>query len=380
MDKKTFYKHLVDRYVAKTLTDEELEVFVALVKQGELDEQLSRAMEEAEQNFDAEQDLPALPETRRLWPMIAIAAAIFFAAVLGVLFFYHQIGNKSTDFNYVSNDINPGGNGATLTLSNGKVILLSNENKGVRINSGALTYDDGSYVIQGVDGEVNSKAGLVEIKATTARGQTYMVVLQDGTKVWLNAASTLVFPSTFSASGKRVVSLEGEAYFEVFKDKSHPFIVKLEKHNQVPAHEINVLGTHFNVNAYKDESSIKTTLLEGSVRVATLSGNMEAILKPNQQSILSSSSQLYVKNVDASLSVDWKNGSFVFQGEKLGELMKRVGRWYDVEIVYKNSAIKDQKFTGEISKYDQVSELLRILQRTDRVKFEIEGRKIIVSN
>ncbi|MCD0487599.1 FecR family protein [Pedobacter sp. MC2016-14] len=378
MEQKAFYKQLVERYVAKLLSDEELEVFVELAKQGKLDQELSRAMDEAEQNFAVEELLTVPAVRRRLWPKIAIAAAVFLAVVFGILFFYNPV-EDTIDTRFANNEISSGTNGATLTLPNGKVIQLSDAQKGVKVAPGSLTYQDGSSVFNAENKNDIADAGTVAMKATTSRGQTYMILLQDGTKVWLNAASTLKFPSTFAASNQRTVVLEGEAYFEVFKNKSQPFVVTTEKSAATPKQEIIVLGTHFNVNAYKGESSIKTTLLEGSVKIAEESG-MEEILKPNQQAVLSGAGQLSVANVDAALAVDWKNGSFIFQGQKLSELMKRVERWYNVQVSYKNNEIKDLTFTGEISKYDKIEELLKILERTGRVKFEIEGSKIIVSN
>jgi len=381
MEDKAFYKQLVDRYVARLLTNEELEVFTELVNQGKLDNELAMAMEREEQ-LDARVTPPI---ERRLWPRLAgVAAAIALIGLAG--WFFYSSNNSGDDANpnkYAKTDIAPGQNGATLTLANGKVIKLNAAKNAVSVGVESLSYDDGSAVTL----NDASDLGNTEITAATGRAQTYAVTLPDGTKVWLNAATKLTFPTKFSTSGKRMVSLDGEAYFEVYKDKSHPFVVKSEGHNGIPQQEITVLGTHFNISAYSNDDQMKTALLEGSVKVdvsVPASGNATTgqtgvILKVNQQSVIAKSTKIAVENINAEEAVDWKNGSFVFERQKLSDIMKKVERWYDVSIRYNDNTLKNQTFTGEISRYDHVSELLKILERTEKVSFEIEGRNIVVS-
>jgi transmembrane sensor len=328
----------------------------------------------------------------RPWPRIISVAAAIALIVFGVWFFsasrHPELVSGSPNY---ANDIAPGKNTATLTLANGKTIELSDAKTGIVVGSD-LRYSDGTEVTRfspsGGDGEArggsdNSKNRL--ITATTPRGGTYQVILPDGSKVWLNAASSIIFPSTFSKLRTRKVELIGEAYFEVFKNKKQPFVVISKKM------ELTVLGTHFNVNAYEDENSTKATLLEGSVRVSRFSpsggdgrrpegeDNENRILKPNQQAYITNNSGITVKEVDVSSIVDWKNGEFAFSSETLEGLMRKVQRWYDVEVIYEDSNLAQIKFSGTISRFENVSKLLNVLQTTRKVQFRIEGKKIIVT-
>lgn len=201
---------------------------------------------------------------------------------------------------------------------------------------------------------------------STGRGETYQVQLPDGSKVWLNAMTSLKYPANFSTSKERRVRLDGEAYFEVSKDKQHPFIVSSD--NQ----EVKVLGTHFNISGYPDEASVKTTLLEGAVLV----NNRE--LKPGQQASLKEKI-ITITNTDVEEAVAWKAGMFMFTDLNLGELMKMVSRWYDVDVVYTSKEVINQQFSGSVSRFQKVSQLIQVLERTNLVKFKIEGRKITIS-
>src|SRR5215217_2951205 len=311
--------------------------------------------------------------TVRLWPKIAVAAAIAIV-ISGVYFFttYRDSGVGMDDAlaQYAKNDIVPGKNGATITLANGEVIELSDAKNGVVIGD-SLIYSDGSDVrslipseLQGADG----KGGQL-LTASTSRGQTYQVTLPDGTKVWLNAASNIKFPSKFSG-GERKILLDGEAYFEVAKDKAHPFIVKTR------LQEVQVLGTHFNVNSYADEIATKTTLVEGSVRVRSFNsavGATTAVLKPNQQ-LISNDSGSQVLSVDPEEFVSWKNAYFRFNGEQIESIMKKLERWYNIEVVYEGKATTET-FTGTMSRNKNISQVLVILEKTKGVHFKIEGRR-----
>ncbi|TKC08977.1 FecR family protein [Pedobacter frigoris] len=322
----------------------------------------------------------------KLWPRIAAVAAAVALIVLGVYFFNAPssiVNRNSTIVN--QNDIAPGKNGATITLANGKVIQLSDAKSGVVIGKNDLKYDDNTLVIQS-DSEGSGSLGTRDDKgvengkaqaltAATARGQTYQFTLPDGTKVWLNADSKLEFPSNFVNSKARFVKLSGEGYFEVAKDKAHPFIVTTDKQ------EVEVLGTHFNINAYKDESNIRTTLLEGSVRVdltGSVSDKSFRTLVPGQQSTLSDGGVIRIEQVDTEGAVAWKNGLFMFDAETLESIMMKVGRWYNVEVSYENEKVGKQVFSGSVSRFAKVSSVLSKLEKTGPVKFKIEGKKIIV--
>jgi ferric-dicitrate binding protein FerR (iron transport regulator) len=244
-----------------------------------------------------------------------------------------------------------------------------------------LKYSDGTSVGSRNEfgtGSRNSKGGgpdlrqddVIQLTASTAKGQTYQFTLPDGTKVWLNADSKLEFPSGFVNSKTRDVRLFGEGYFEVAKDKAHPFIVRTNKQ------EVEVLGTHFNINSYADEGNVKTTLLEGSVRVNG-QGRESVVLKPNQQAVVFASKQTEVNSVDVGDVVAWKNGKFVFVRENVRSIMNKIARWYDVQIIYEGD-VKGKALGGSVSRFKNVSEVLEMLSATKAVQFRIEGRKVIV--
>ena len=317
------------------------------------------------------------------WIWTAAAAIL---AVFGVWFFNSK--NHGTKKNLVSQyktkDIPPGHNGATLSLSNGKLIKLDGAKSGIIVSTTSFTYNDGTKVNGREHNDENLQNSTGELTATTARGQSYQIALPDGTKVWLNAATTLKFPSNFIRKKSREVEIDGEAYFEVFKNKIQPFVVTTKRSAQLPGQRITVLGTHFNINAYKDEHNIKTTLLEGSVRVSTNAipdsstgiTEMTSILKPNQQSVLTAE-HLNVKEVNPGSVVAWKNGEFRFDDETLGSIMRKISRWYNVEIVYRGID-PEKTYWGTISRFENVSKVLENLELTSTVNFKIEGRKIIV--
>ena len=290
-----------------------------------------------------------------IWPL-AMAASI--ALATGVLFYFgkpntHQIASHHT------RDIPPGGNHAKLTLANGKTIRLSDTKKAIVINANKFTYNDGSIVT-----ESNSTPGIQTV--STPRGGQYQVILPDGSKVWLNAATTLRFPQSFAGLADRQVELSGEAYFEVAKDKMHPFIVKTQ------LQRLQVIGTHFNISAYADENMIRSTLLEGSIRI-----NNATLLKPGEQAD-NTGSAIRVTPVDTDYAVAWKNGEFMFRKESLESILRKVARWYDVEVIYEDPEEAEKEFGGEISRFTDVSEVLNMLQLTGQVHFRIEGRRIMV--
>ena len=327
----------------------------------------------------------------KLWPRIAAAAVILLVAGAGLFFYtntFRHLDDRRDPLNY-TNDIAPGKNTATITLANGKTIQLSDAKTGIIIDAASLKYNDGSAVepsSRGIEGSLGHAVEMTSV--ATPRGGTYQITLPDGTKVWLNAASSLSFPSTFQGLGNRKVELSGEAYFEVAKDKTHPFIVQTDKQ------EVEVLGTHFNINSYADEPSIKTTLLEGSVRVVFASRHLDPspssrqsaatrnllnlTLKPNEQAILTGPTQLNVASVDGNDIIAWKEGKFKCKSETLESLMRKVARWYNVDVVYEDLEVKSETFSGTLSRFDNVSKLLKRIELTGEASFKIEGKKIIV--
>jgi transmembrane sensor len=307
---------------------------------------------------------------RKLWPRIAAVAAAVTAIALCIYFFNaSRLSLKNQDLmNYAENDIAPGKNGATITLADGKVIRLSGEKSGVNVGE-ALKYPDGSNVqssvdLQAADGKAQN------LIAATGRGQTYQVTLPDGTKVWLNADSKIEFPSKFNGVDRKVL-LSGEAYFAVVHNSKQPFRVESSASGG-SRQVVEDIGTEFNINAYADESSIRTTLVEGSASV-----NRTTLL-PNQQAALHGT-RLEVKQVDISQVIAWKEGLFAFETESLESIMHKVARWYDVDVQYDDIRVKKELFSGSVSRLSNVSALLSQLENTGPVKFKVTGRTVYVS-
>jgi ferric-dicitrate binding protein FerR (iron transport regulator) len=207
---------------------------------------------------------------------------------------------------------------------------------------------------------------------STARGETYRVRLPDSTAVWLNAASSLKFPVSFSGKKTRSVELSGEAYFEVFEDKAHPFVVRTDQQ------EVRVLGTHFNVSSYPDELYASTTLVEGAVNVSrpALPDAKTILLKPGQRSLLRSGN-LEVSNVDTQEAIAWKNGDFMFKNEHIESIMRKLSRWYDIEVSYEGD-MSDLIFIGVVSRSKNISAVLKIMESTGNIHFKIEGRRVTI--
>ncbi len=310
------------------------------------------------------------PKKYRLWPKIAVAASVALAVITGAHFYYQSkhAGHSSMSTNQIS--IIPGTNSATLTLSDGKKIRLG------EAADGQLANEAGVSISKAADGqliyEIKESINNTDLTNTlvTAKGETYRVRLPDGTEVWLNAASTLIYPASFASGKQRRVELRGEAYFEVAKDKVHPFVVATATQN------VEVLGTHFNINSYADEEVVKTTLLEGSVKVGSARTAKYYILKPGQQAI-NEADNFVVKPADIRNAVAWKNGEFRFSNENLESIMRKIARWYNVDVEYRGKVTKEG-FYGGITRSSNINDVLDILERTKTVHFKIEGRRLIV--
>ncbi len=263
-------------------------------------------------------------------------------------------------------DVAPAGNRAMLVLGDGTTIALDSAHNGELARQGntKVSRQNGEVVDKGGGKE----EGMVYNTLTTPRGGFYNLVLQDGTKVWLNAASSLRYPVSF-AGKERVVEVTGEAYFEVAHDPGKPFRVKAGE--QV----IEDIGTGFNVNAYPDEGAITTTLVEGAIRVKQ-EGN-GVVLKPGEQaSIAGGRKKLRVSEADVEAVMAWKNGMFRFNGAGIEEIMRQVARWYDVEVVYEGP-MAVRHYHGAASRNINASEMLKVLEQSD-IRFRIEGKKIIL--
>lgn len=270
----------------------------------------------------------------------------------------------------IHNDALPGKDGAILTLANGEKLILDSLGNGVVTTQGKTTVliRNGQLVY---DASVKESQVLYNTM-TTPKGRQYQLVLPDGTGVWLNAASSITYPIAF-VGNDRTVTITGEAYFEVAKDKSKPFHVKV---NDM---EVEVLGTHFNINSYAEESVIRTTLLEGSVKISeglTASVGRTVMLRPGQQAVNTGAGITVNSDANIDQIMAWKNGMFNFNKLSLQEVLRQLSRWYDVDIVYKGT-VTPKKFGGEIQRDLNLSEVLEGLQAIG-VHFKIEGKKLIV--
>ena len=272
--------------------------------------------------------------------------------------------------------IAPGGNKALLTLADGSKITLDDA------ASGELAKQSGTKVSKAANGQLvytveNSAShatatGLPEYNVIeTPKGGQYQVDLPDGTKVWLNAGSSLKYPTNFDGAVRKV-ELAGEAYFEVAKNAHKPFEV-ISNHQMV-----EVLGTHFNISSYTDETSVKTTLLEGSVKVSAIKANQSRLLKPGQQSDINyANNSISVQPVNTEEVVAWKNGYFLFTDEDLKSIMSKFARWYNVEVEYQGN-VDNLRFGGMVSRSKDLAQALKIIEQTGNVKTRIEGRRVII--
>lgn len=301
------------------------------------------------------------------------AAAILIMLGIGVYLFLNPSikTNSASTVAMQKKSIPPGGKKAVLTLHDGSQIILDNSQNGIVANQA------NTVITKTKDGQViynSSQSSSIDAKSvpynsiSTPRGGEYQLLLPDNTKVWLNAESTIKFPAVFCGK-ERKIELSGEAYFEVAHNQEMPFRVLVE------GTEIEVLGTHFNVNGYNDRNDVNTTLLEGSVKLKN--SKNEAMLRPGQSGISSATGGMKVKNVDVEDAVAWKNGYFVFQDEDIYSIMAKVARWYDVDVEFRGN-MKDKGFFGKVNRYDNINELLKNMELTREVQFKIEGRRVVV--
>jgi transmembrane sensor len=301
-----------------------------------------------------------------------IAAAILLALVgAGYLFCVKRTVGQQENV-VVAHDLAPGSNRAILTLGDGSKIDLDAAHNGIVAQQG------GAQLIKNRNEQLIYRQGsAVEVqynRLTTPRGGQFQLQLPDGSKVWLNAATTLRYPTRFTGD-ERTVELKGEAYFEISQDAKRPFRVKVLKGAaDTDLLEVEVLGTHFNIMDYEEEPAIRTTLLEGSVRVRK--GAHSVVIRPGQQASLSSGEELAVAAADMEEAVAWKDGMFMFRNAGIGEVMRQLARWYDVEVVYKDGVPKD-RYQGEMYRNVNASKILKVLEGSG-LHFTVEGKKIIL--
>ena len=304
--------------------------------------------------------------------MVSVAAAVVLLAIAGayLLFVRKAPGQIAPMAERYHNDVSPGRNAAVLTLAGGATVVLNDSAPRVigRQGNALVMNDSGRLIYQASAGGVQE---IVYNTLTTQKGNQYHLALPDGTTVWLNAASSITFPSVFTGK-QRKVTVSGEAYFEVAKNEQLPFVV--QQGNMA----VQVLGTSFDVNGYGDEASVKTTLLEGKVRVEE--GSASSLLSPGQQAVIKKGDEgsiVIVDDPDLETVMAWKNGSFAFRNAGIEAVMQQIERWYDVQVVYE--AKVRTHFVADIPRNVPLTQLLKILEETDQIHFRIEGKKVIVT-
>ncbi|MNK11833.1 fec operon regulator FecR [compost metagenome] len=313
----------------------------------------------------------------KLWLRIAAAIAAIIALAFLFTHLFYKNASESTigqGVKHTISDVAPGGNFATLKLADGRTISLKDQQNGTISKESGISISktsDGQLVYT-IDQKDKSLAKESYNTITTPLGGQYQVRLPDHSTVWLNAASSLTYATTLNKHGQRWVRLEsGEAYFEVAKDKAHPFIVSSS------GQEVMVLGTHFNINSYANEGAIKTTLLEGSVKIQSSTGNK--VLVPGQQAAVTKN-QIKITPADTEAAIAWKNGLFVFNDADVPAIMRQISRWYNVEVQY-SGAIPNNLISGGIARSSNLTTAMKMLEMVG-IKYQLvqtgETKKIII--
>jgi ferric-dicitrate binding protein FerR (iron transport regulator) len=385
------YKKLLQLYLDNKCSPAELKELFAFLKEKESNRVLLEQMrdefdnvfdEASEKNTEIpltvskDMELAVIPFYKKRWISRVAAAAVLI--IIGAAA-YFIISDKNQNQKVIAvekaipaNTIAPGGNKAILTLGNGqKVILDSAENGTIALQGNSrITKNDKGEIVYDATAPTNNFSEILFNTVSTPNGGQYKVVLPDGTNVWLNAASSIRFPTKF-VDKERAVAITGEAYFEVTKNASMPFKVKING-----AEEIEVLGTHFNVMAYKGEKYTKATLLEGLIKIHNRDESI--FVKPGGQAILQNDGEIeLVHSVNTDHIIAWKNGLFDFDNDDLPYIMRQLSRWYDVDIVY-NDKIPEGHYAGSIRKQSNITEVLKMLELAGDVQFSIIGKKILV--
>ncbi len=390
--------YLFHAYFNKTATANERDELMELLAQSNSDEQVKELLTQTWQQFSSQTNLFSdsqgvemlsnilrkqtaevsapvieLNKNSRSFKWLRIAAAILIVAAGAIGIWLPnkkeqpQIALVKKIMPQASTPITAGGNKATLTLADGSTIILDSIHRGtltkqgdvniIKVNTATLAYNAGN----------ENSDEVVYNTLSTPNGGQYQLILPDGSKVWLNASSSIRFPTIFK--GKvRDVTVTGEVYFEVAKNAAMPF--KVSAKDMI----VEVLGTHFDVMAYDDESSMNTTLLEGSVKISK--GGLKKMLLPGQQSIVNTGGDMNIKDADIEEVMAWKNGWFQFNASDIKMVMRQISRWYNVEIVYEGK-IPEGHFTGMVNRENDIFQVLKIMQ-SGGVRFKIEGRKVFV--
>jgi transmembrane sensor len=358
----------LDDWVAAN--DENMELFERLTDEKNL-EQVSKWMETLETEKALKEKKAQInftkPSGRKMWLRFLPYAAAASVIIIAGLLLFKPFDKKNTKSGTISNlpDILPGSEKATLTFEDGRIIKLDDIVNDTSINDQIKVLQKQGEVVY--TNQTNNNPMAYHTLNVPRKGQ-YKLVLPDGTKVWINAESSIRYPVSFDGN-ERKVFVTGETYFEVAKDKTKPFRVIIKDIT------VEALGTAFNINAYANEPFFSTTLIEGSVLVSN--GKTENVIKPGQQAKISGTN-FTIADVEYDAVVAWKNNQFKFINATLDVIMRQIERWYDAEVVYEN--MPSDHFNADIPRDVPVSKLLYFLEKTNRVHFKIEDKKIIVRN
>lgn len=385
----TNIRSLLDRYVSNTASPEEVRQLIAYFRtaepvdaevlyeirkrleeapddNSEITPEIQRALAASLDKIKQQLHLPPASGARTHWlprTIAAVAAAVALFVLAGLGWYQYAVKQDVGAAALVSaygDDVRAGSDRATLTLSDGRVVTLSHDKDGVVIGDD-LTYNDGTTLVDVGAAGYNPS---MELTLATPRGGQYQTTLSDGTKVWLNAGSSLRYPLQFSGDSRSVI-LEGEAYFDVARDAKRPFIVSVNDT------KIQVLGTEFNVNAYAQTTA---TLVEGSVRIANTTG--EQLLAPGQEARVGERITVHAADMDKATA--WKNGYFHFKDDNMMEIMEQLARWYDVEVTYKGTPPTDKGYNGRIRREVNLSKVLEMLTYVSGARFEVKDRRVTV--
>lgn len=292
------------------------------------------------------------------------AAAMLLIGLLGSLLYYRSdLKLPAVSETMQTTDIRPGKNRAFLITADGKQIDLNENEHTIKVSSDYVMYEDGE-IVSTIDGAVAATQTI-----RTPRGGQYKIILPDSTQVWLNAESSLRYPVRFDGN-ERIVKVEGEAFFEVRHRSDQPFIVETDLQS------IRVLGTSFNVNAYRDEPEVTTTLVEGRVEITECQSGQSKILKPGQQANVSEAT-IQINEADLESQIAWKNGDFIFKKENIQSIMRKLARWYDIEVEFRGEP-SNYLFSGYVSRSQDISAIFEMLDMTDQIKFRIDERRVII--
>lgn len=389
--------YLFKVYFNKTATPNERDELMELLMHEENDEQLKMLLTNTWQAFNSQQQLfndkqgddmfvnilniekelknvsPAII-VKRSFSWVKFAAAAMFIITAGSVYFWLnniKISPQTVQAKIISTKVTPviaaGTNKAVLTLADGSNIVLDSMGQGILAKQGNAKVMKLNTTTLAYNATDENNQEVLYNTLATPNGGKYQLILPDGSKVWLNAASSIHFPTIFTGKERRV-TVTGEAYFEVAKNAAMPFKITVKDM------EVEVLGTHFNVMAYDDENSMNTTLLEGSVKISK--GVIKKMLVPGQQSVINSTGEINIVDADMEEVMAWKNGWFQFNAADIKTVMRQISRWYAVEVVYEGK-IPDGHYSGAVSRDNDIFQVLKIMQ-SGGVRFKIEGRKVIV--